>query len=372
MMKNNPTRILLVFGKLNRGGAETLAMNIYRKIDRNKVQFDFIVHTDEDCDYYDEVKSLGGKILHFPRYDVKNHFKYRKCWIDFFGNHPEYKVIHAHMTGSASVFLPIAKKYGLYTIAHSHIAKSQSGLRQKVIDLYRLPLKNISDYIFACSHIAGQWMFGKNVSDRDNYSILKNGIDASSFTYNEEKRKRIRQEFGLENQFVIGSIARFHKQKNHEFMMRIFKEVTKAIPDAVLFLVGNGELEGEIRQQVHELGLDPNVIFLGVRKDIADILSAMDVFLMPSFREGLPVSLVEAQASGIKIIASDVISNEIHLTDLIDLCSLDDNASTWAKTILKYQNGYERKNTMKSIQENGYDIQTTADWLQNFYLEHSK
>ena len=155
-------------------------------------------------------------------------------------------------------------------------------------------------------------------------------------------------------------------------MMRIFKEVTKAIPDAVLFLVGNGELEGEIRQQVHELGLDPNVIFLGVRKDIADILSAMDVFLMPSFREGLPVSLVEAQASGIKIIASDVISNEIHLTDLIDLCSLDDNASTWAKTILKYQNGYERENTMKSIQENGYDIQTTADWLQNFYLEHSK
>ena len=371
-MNNEPKRILLVFGRLNRGGAETLAMNIYRKIDRSRVQFDFIVHTNEKCDYDDEVISLGGQIYRFPRYNVKNHFKYRKCWTNFFKSHPEYKVIHAHMTGPASVFLPIAKKFGLFTISHSHIAKSQSGLRQKVIDLYRFPLKHVSDHMFACSHIAGQWMFGKDVAKRANYSLLKNGVDAKSFAYSEEKRKKIRDEFGLEDRFVLGSVARFHKQKNHEFMIRILNEITKTVPDATLLLVGNGELESEIKQLVQKLGLDSNVVFAGVREDIADILSAIDLFLMPSFREGLPVSLVEAQASGIRIVASDVISDEIHLTDLIDLCSLNKSASEWANIILKYKDGYERKNTLDDIRKSGYDIQSTTDWLQNFYLEHSK
>ena len=145
-------RVLIVLGKLKRGGAETLVMNIYRTIDRSVVQFDFVVHTPDRYDYDDEIESLGGKIYRFPQYNVLNHFEYKRCWNRFFAEHPEYRIIHAHMTGSASVFLPIAKKYGLVTIAHSHIALSQKGIRQKVIDLYRLPLKNQADYLFACSN----------------------------------------------------------------------------------------------------------------------------------------------------------------------------------------------------------------------------
>ena len=154
-------RVLIVLGKLKRGGAETLVMNIYRTIDRSSIQFDFIVHTPDRYDYDDEIELLGGKIYRFPQYNVLNHFEYKRCWNNFFAEHPEYRIIHAHMTGSASVFLPIAKKYGLVTIAHSHIALSQKGIRQKVIDLYRLPLKNQADYLFACSNDAGVWMFGE-------------------------------------------------------------------------------------------------------------------------------------------------------------------------------------------------------------------
>lgn len=368
-MKDYPKRVLLVFGKLNRGGAETLAMNIYRNIDRTRIQFDFVVHTDEECDYYDEVKELGGRIFRFPRYNVKNHSKYKKCWKDFFEQHSEYKVIHAHNTGAASVFLPIAKKYGLYTIAHSHIAKSQSGLRQKMVDLYRLPLKNISDYMFACSDIAGQWMFGKKIAERSNYAVLTNGVDVEKFLYDSEKRKSTRAEFGISEDFVIGNVARFHRQKNHAFLMKIFSELKKLVPNSKLMLVGTGKLENELRKQADELGISKDVIFTGVREDIADILSAMDVFVMPSFREGLPVSLVEAQAAGIKIVASDTISKEICFTDLVTMLPLAQSAKEWACEIAKYAVGYIREDKTEEIRRAGYDIKTTAKRLENFYLE---
>jgi len=371
-MQCNAERILLVFGKMNRGGAETLAMNIYRNIDRSKIQFDFVVHTNERCHYDAEIEELGGKIYHFPQYNGKNHFKYKRIWDCFFKEHPEYKLIHAHMTGSASVFLPIAKKYGLYTISHSHIAKSQKGFRQMMINLYRYPLKHISDSLFSCSDIAGEWMFGKDVIKRDNYHVIKNGVDVEKFSYNTKKRDEIRKELGLEGKFVVGNVGRLHEQKNHEFLINIFCEIEKQYPDSALIIIGTGELEEQLKNQVSKLGLDGKVLFLGIRGDVDAVLSAMDVFVMPSFREGLPVSLVEAQASGVRIVASDTISSEIYLTDLIEAHSLADSAQEWAETILKYKNGYDRANSSEDIKRAGYDIQNTVSWLQEFYQLHSK
>lgn len=371
-MQSMPERILLVFGKLNRGGAETLAMNIYRKIDRSKIQFDFIKHTEEKCDYDAEIRIRGGRIYSLPQYNVKNHFAYAKCWKEFFKEHPEYKVIHAHMTGSAAVFLPIAKKFGLYTISHSHIAKSQAGLRQKVIDMYQLPLRYISDYLFACSDIAGEWLFGKNVAKRKNYMVIKNGVDTDEFSYNAQWRDEIRNEFGLEGKFVLGNVSRFHIQKNHSFLIDIFYEVHKRNNNAALILVGDGELRKETENKVKQLGLEKSVVFAGVREDINKILSAMDVFVMPSFREGLPVALVEAQSTGVHIVATDKISDEIHLTDLIENCALEDGAKKWADTILKYSNGYERESRKKELQNAGYDIKQTTEFLENFYYTKSK
>ncbi|MBD9070111.1 MAG: glycosyltransferase, partial [Ruminococcaceae bacterium] len=285
-------RVLIVLGKLKRGGAETLVMNIYRTIDRSVVQFDFIVHTPDRYDYDDEIESLGGKIYRFPQYNVLNHFEYKRCWNRFFAEHPEYRIIHAHMTGSASVFLPIAKKYGLVTIAHSHIALSQKGIRQKVIDLYRLPLKNQADYLFACSNDAGVWMFGEKATTRDNYYIIRNGVDTDKFAFSSDKRDKIRAELGLDGKFVIGNVSRFHIQKNHYLLIDVFAEIKKENSNAVLLLVGDGDLRGAIEEKVKSLGLADSVIFTGVRTDIDCILSAVDVFVMTSFNDldGVPAT----------------------------------------------------------------------------------
>jgi len=363
-------RVLIVLGKLKRGGAETLVMNIYRTIDRSVVQFDFIVHTPDRYDYDDEIESLGGKIYRFPQYNVLNHFEYKRCWNRFFAEHPEYRIIHAHMTGSASVFLPIAKKYGLVTIAHSHIALSQKGIRQKVIDLYRLPLKNQADYLFACSNDAGVWMYGEKATKRGNYYIIRNGVDTDKFAFSSDKRDKIRAELGLDGKFVIGNVSRFHIQKNHYLLIDVFAEIKKENGNAVLLLVGDGDLRGAIEEKVKSLGLADSVIFTGVRTDIDCILSAMDVFIMTSFNEGLPVSLVEAQASGLHIVATDTISSEINLTDLVEFCSLDDSPKKWACTALKYADGYERRNTKAEIAASGYDIVSTTEELKQFYLKN--
>lgn len=365
-----PKRVLIVLGKLKRGGAETLVMNVYRAIDRSEVQFDFIVHTPDRYDYDDEIESLGGKIYRFPQYNVLNHFEYKRCWNSFFKAHPEYKVIHAHMTGPAIVFLPIAKKYGLYTIAHSHIALSQKGIRQKVIDLYRLPLKYKADYLFACSEDAGVWMFGEKATKWDNYRVIRNGVDSRKFAFSETKRNEVRKELGLEGKFVVGNVARFHIQKNHFLLIDVFAKVKEQCENAVLLLVGDGELREEIRSRAKALGIEKDVIFTGVRTDVDSILSAMDVFVMTSFNEGLPVALVEAQASGLHIVSTDTVSDEIKLTDLVEMCSLNDSPEVWASTVLKYSGGYERKDTGAIISECGYDIASTASELQEFYIKN--
>ena len=192
---SNPNRVLLVFGKLNRGGAETLAMNIFRKIDRDKIIFDFAVHTDEHCDYDDEVEALGGRIYRFTRYNGVNHNQYISEWESFFENHNEYKIIHAHSTGSAAIYLKIAKEHGLITISHSHtVAPKKKGARQVAVNAFRLPLKNISDYLFACSEESGEWMFGEEAVLQPNYRTIKNGIDLEKFRFTEEKRISVRTE----------------------------------------------------------------------------------------------------------------------------------------------------------------------------------
>lgn len=362
-------RVLLVFGKMNRGGAETLAMNIFRSVDREKLVFDFAVHTNEECHYDKEIEALGGKIYRFPRYNGKNHFVYTKMWKEFLSQHPEYKVVHAHIYGPTSVFLPICKKFGIYTVAHSHTCNPKTGLRQKIVDLYTVPVRNMADYLFACSQNSGEWMFGKNVSKRKNYRVLNNGINIDEFKFNREYRDEIRKELGIENKFVVINVSRFHLQKNHDLLIKVFAKIKERNDNAVLLLVGDGQRKAELQKLAEDLGVGDSVIFAGVRSDVNKILSASDVFVMTSFFEGLPVSLVEAQASGIQIVVSDTVSNEVKLTDLIENCSLNDSIDVWADTILKYDKGYERIDTSQQLTDAGYNINTTAQFLQKFYLE---
>ena len=369
---DKPIRILNVVGKMDIGGTETLIMNIYRKIDRNKIQFDFMVHTEEHCTFDDEIISLGGRIYRLPQYNVKNHFTYKKKWNEFFKNHGEYKILHAHMTGPAAVFIPIAKKYGCYTIAHSHTAGAKGGVRQSVINAYQIPIRFETDYMMACSEEAAKWTFGKNALKRTNIRIIKNGIDTDRFTKSEEKRKEIRNEFDLENKFVMTYIARLHPMKNHLFLLDIFKEVLKRNDNSGLLIVGEGSEREHIQSRIRELGIEDKVILTGVRQDVDKILAAADVFCMTSLFEGLGIVLIEAQACDVKCICGDNIPQEANVTHSLTMLSLNELPAEWAKECLKYKDGYTNPNAKKLIKDSGYDINDTVRWLEYFYKEHRK
>lgn len=364
-----PIRVLQVFAQMNRGGAETMIMNLYRNIDRKKVQFDFVVHTKEKCDYDEEIASLGGSIYYIPRYSGKNHLQYKKAWNLFFKEHPKYKLIHGHVRSTAAIYLKIAKKYNLVTIAHSHNTSSGSGISAVAKNFMQYPIRNTADYLLACSKIAGEWLYGEKTCTKDNFYILNNAIDAKKFAINEEIRNGKRKEFHLEEKLVVGHIGRFHTQKNHTFLIDIFKAVSDQNENAVLMLVGDGELRQSIDKKVQDLGMDDKVIFTGVRSDIPELLQAMDVFAFPSLYEGLPVTLVEAQASGLPCIVSDTITDEVYFTDLIKSLNLNSSLNEWVDEILKYSKDSMRRNITNEIIDAGYDIEKNSNWVENFYAK---
>ncbi len=362
-----PIRILHVLGILNRGGAETMIMNLYRNIDRSKIQFDFILHSQEKGYYDEEIINLGGRIFYVPRYSTKTVFNYIKVWNDFFHKHKEYRVIHGHVRSTASIYLNIAKKYKLTTIAHSHSTSSGFGLDAFVKDILQKPLKgNLADHLFSCSESAGKWLFGSKNMNR--VSVLKNSIEVNKFTYNELVRTRMRSELGIDQRFAIGHVGRFQTEKNHEFLINIFEEVHDKNDKTVLILIGDGELRQSIERKVVDLGLSDSVIFTGIRSDIPALLQAIDVFLFPSLYEGLPVTLIEAQTAGLRIISSDTITEEVILTDLVEMVSLQQPDSYWADRVLQYSEGYERRNTNSEILNAGYDVKENAKGLEEFYL----
>ncbi|MDW0116282.1 glycosyltransferase family 1 protein [Sporosarcina thermotolerans] len=367
-METKPVRILHVLGELNRGGAETMVMNLYRSIDRNRLQFDFIIHGDGVYDYTQEILSLGGRIYKVKRYNGKNHIGYVKAWKSFFGKYPEYKIIHGHVRSTASIYLSLAKKNGLLTISHSHSTSSGIGLSSVVKNLLQYPIRYIADYFFACSNSAGIWLFGKKTSKKDNFFVINNAINTKEFIIDFEKRKMKRKELGVSEKFVIGHVGRFGTEKNHEFLIDIFNEVYLRNRNSVLVLVGDGEQKQRIQQKVKKLDLSSNVIFTGVRSDIPDLLRAMDVFVFPSLFEGLPVTLVEAQASGLPCIVSNNITEEIKITSLIKSISLNNDAGYWAENILKFAKSKKRGNTYSDIVNSNYDISLSAISYQNFML----
>lgn len=363
-----PIRVLQVFAEMNRGGAETMIMNLYRHIDRAKIQFDFIVHTNEKCAFDEEIEQLGGIIYRVPRYVGKNHFEYKDAWQNFFISHPEYKIIHGHVRSTASLYLKVAKKHGLITIAHSHNTSSGNGISSVVKNILQYPIRHTADYFLACSEAAGKWLFGDTVVSRSNFKVLVNAIETDRFSFNNHSRDAIRNEFGIENKYVIGHVGRFHPQKNHEFIIDVFKSVHNKVKNSVLLLIGDGALKESIQMKVRKEKLENSVIFAGVRSDVPDIFQGMDIFVMPSLFEGLPVTLIEAQASGLKIFASDVITNEVAITNNIEFMSLNSSAEVWADRIMEYRDGYERKNSSQEIIASGYDVKNNAQELEQFYL----
>ena len=362
-----PIRILHVVTYMGRGGLETMIMNYYRHTDRTKVQFDFLTHRDFRADYDDEIEALGGRIYHLPRL-VPWDKNYHKALEDFIVSHPEYKIIHVHQDCLSSIILKAAKKHGVpVRIAHSHSSSQDKNLKYLIKLYYKHQITDYATQLFACGKEAGDWMFGGN-----SYRIVNNAIDTSLYAFNWQRQMQLRQKLGLPpDAFVIGHVGRFNTVKNHTFLVDIFAKIKQQKTDAILILVGDGELRQKTEAKAAELGLAASVIFTGIREDVPDLMQAMDCFVFPSLYEGLPVTLIEAQAAGLPCVVSDVVPAECAKTKLVEHVSLIENAETWAKKILS-NIGLSRIDTSEEICRAGYDIKTNAQWLQNYYLEQWK
>lgn len=362
-----PIHILHVLGGLDAGGAESFVMNLYRSIDRTKVQFDFIKHVSQKCMFEDEILSLGGKIFICPRYTGKNHFKYCKWWNEFFFNHPEYKIIHGHVRSTSAIYLLIAKKHGLITIIHSHSTSNGKGTMGMLKTVMQYPTRYIADYLFACSEKAGKWMYGQYVSQKLNYKIVPNGIDLARFEFKLQKRKQIRQYLGIQdNEMVIGHVGRFTAAKNHEFLIRVFQAYREKHAYAKLLLVGEGELLESIKSKCRELNILENVIFTGNRSDTENFYQAMDVMAFPSLWEGLGIVLIEAQANNLPCFVSKTIPKEAIITDSVKTLSLHE-IRPWVKEIENLKKCDRSAPMNMGLQK--YNMKTISRKMQKFYLE---
>ena len=364
-----PIRVLQIVGGMNMGGIENFLMNIYRNIDRKKVQFDFFIHNDEDAIFEEEIKELGGKVYKIPHITKSGHFKYIKNLRKFFKEHSEYKVIHSHYNEMSGFILKEAKKNGDFiTIAHSHSSYPKyKSLLEKIYKSYSIFLINKnSDKKFACSKIAGEWLFGK----KEKFKIIYNGIDSKKYTYKEEIRKEKREFLEVKDEEkIIGHVGRLNFAKNHKFLLEVFKELCLQNKYKYkLLLVGNGELETEIKLKIKELRLENRVKMLGVRKDVNELMQAFDLLLFPSIFEGLPVTLVESQGASLKAIVSDVVTKDIDLNcNLIKFLSLDKTTQEWAE-IIENEINYPRGDMSQYIMDAGYDIVKNAQILEDEYL----
>lgn len=351
-------RLLCLVSCMNTGGAETFLMKLYRKIDRTKYQMDFGVFTEEEGFYDEEIKLLGGKVHHLvPK--TKNFSLYKKGLYDLVKKE-QYKYV-LRITSNAAGFydLKIAKEAGARVcIARSSNSSDGDSFKVKLInDISRFLFVKYVDVKIAPSDLAAEYTFGKKATAKGEVYYLNNGLDLDVYSFSEEKRKRIEGEFGLQGKFVVGHVGRFSKQKNHEFLIDIFYELKKKKDNAVLLLVGNGELKQNIEDKAKALGIDDSIIFAGIRSDVPDLLSAMDVFVFPSFYEGMPNTVIEAQATGLPCVIADTITKEACVTDCVHFKSLADSAEKWVEKILESKNNIGDRSLYSKVMKNrGYDI----------------
>lgn len=359
---SEPIRVLHVVTYMGRGGLETMLMNYYRHIDRDKIQFDFLVHRDFKANYDDEILSLGGKIYHVSRLNPFS-LHYRHELDEFFKNHPEYKIVHVHQDCLSSFALKAAKKNNvLVRIAHSHNANQDRNIKYLIKRYFMRSIPSYATHLFACGKEAGDWMF-----QGFPYTIMNNAIETNQFKYNQSIRETVRNTLGIDSDtLVLGHVGRFFYQKNHDFLIDIFNEIHQMNRNVLLMLVGTGELEESIKEKVRKLNLTNHVMFLGSRNDVNQLMQAMDIFIFPSHYEGLPVTLVEAQASGLYIVKSDNVPSQCVMTPNMMSLSLNISPKEWAQQILDIH--YERKDTSQYIKDAGYDIQQNSHWLQDFYI----
>lgn len=356
-------KVLHTIPAMDGGGADRILYDYtIRMLD--DFQVDFIVHSEFEGILEKDLISRGCQVFHIPALR-KNKKEYKKRIQEIIRN-GNYDIIHVSQGYRGVYFLHYAKKYGVkIRIAHSHMAYIPESFKETMIrKVATLYVKRCATALFACGNDAAKWMWGKKVFNNGKIYIMKNAIHAEQFSFSSEKRERIRREYNITDKFVVGNVARFSYQKNHEFLIKIFAEVKEANPNAVLMLIGRGELENDIKKQVEELGLTDSVLFMGVRNDVPDLLNAMDVFALPSRFEGLPVTLIEVQANGLPAVISSCVTKEMAISDDFYFLPLSQPISEWADSIVKNK----RKDSANLIENTAYDLRVASDGLKNKYL----
>ncbi|WP_026528976.1 glycosyltransferase [Butyrivibrio sp. VCD2006] len=373
-------KVLHIVGAMYPGGMENFIMNIYENIDRERFSFDFAVHDIKENGYEPRIKELGGKVFLLPRmtkHPIKN--------MTELGRHIKeegYDVVVRH-TANALVApqLLAAKKAGAITICHSH---NETDPKKIAHVLGRLLLLPNTDVRLACSENAGKWMYGDK-----SFEVINNAIDLNKFEYKAEKRQKVIDEFHLEGKHIYGHIANFIASKNHLFLMEIFKEIARLDEKAVFICLGEGDLKPEVMQKAKDLGIGDKVIFTGIRHDAENFMSAFDVMVFPSFFEGLPLTLIEAQVSSLPILMSDTITPNVIVTKgLVESKSIQDSAESWAEAAIQLRNDANKEDTAEgtaksienatdtksphricqreNIREHGYDLEQLVRWYEEF------
>ncbi|ELC8400769.1 glycosyltransferase family 1 protein [Clostridium perfringens] len=362
-------RVLQVVNDMHRAGLETMLMNYYRNIDRTQIQFDFLTHRPNKSDYDDEIIGLGGKVYYAPRLYPQNYPLYFRYMKHFFKEHPEYTIIHSHIDSMSYIPLLAAKKAGVpVRIAHSHNTSIDRDFKLPLKMLFRKLLPSVATEFCTCGKEAGEFLF-----PGEKYTFIPNAIDATKFSFSENLRKQKRKDLGILNKFVVGHVGRLSYQKNHKFLIEVFSELIKKEPNSILLLIGVGEKKEEIKKQVNDLGLSNKVIFLGNRSDVNELYQAMDVFVMPSFFEGVPVVGIEAQFANLPCVFSDKIPDEVRFSEKTEFISLNKSTNYWADKILEVsQQQNKRSISDLTLLNSDYNIKNAKSLLENIYLEKVK
>lgn len=363
-------RVLQVIGVMDRGGAETMVMNLYRAMDRDRIQFDFLVHEQREGDYDAEIERLGGRFFRVPRFTGLNTGAYRRSVRALFAEHPEWRVVHGHIGSCAPVYLSEAKRAGAFAIAHSHAQNYVGGLAGLAFNVAAHPVRRVADYFMACSREAGLDRFGGAIVEGERFAIVPNGIDMTRYTCDEAAHEQAKAELGLSGRPVVCHTGRLIPVKNHEFLLQVFSRVVRELPDAVLLCAGRGELEASLKARAAELGLGEAVRFLGVVDDVPRLLRAADAFVFPSVNEGLALSAVEAQASGLPTIVSTGVPELAVVSDRTSRMPLSAGAEAWAGECVRMLHaaaGSARSDACEQVRAHGFDIADTSARLAAFY-----
>ncbi len=361
-----PIRILQILGIVAGGGVEAVIMNYYRHIDRTRVQFDFIVHADSPVDIREEVEALGGRVYRVTPY-YKNPIAFTREIYGIIREH-HYDIVHSNMNTLSAFSLLAARLAGArIRILHNHSTSAPGETKRNIAKAILKPFARLfANRYWACSRLAGEWMYGKGMMERGEVTIIPNAIDLTRYAFDREKRDAIRKELGLHKDLVIGHVGRFMYQKNHDFLLDIFAKALEGNPHMLLLLIGDGPLRPAMEEKAKHLHIEKNVRFLGLRHDVEDLYNAMDIFLLPSHYEGLPVVGVEAQANGLPCLVSTKVTREMQLTSTVTYKDLRDGTDSWAAEILSISR--ERNGDVKEeMRKAGFDIEDAAMKLVTRY-----